>query len=127
MQQWCPLYRDSTVLSDSRVKTILGVIHHWDNFPGGSFPRGHCQRGTYVGVKSSKRKFSSGQILGGYCLGAIIFGVIIREQLSGGNHPGDNYPGRNCPGGAIIQGTIFKVVSSILFQYLFHLALLKKL
>ena len=98
MQQCCPLYRDSTVLSDSRVKTILGVIHHWNNFPGGSFPRRHLLKGhlhrrqiiqkeIFLGV-NSRRILSGSNYPGEIIQGTITCGVIAR---GGGNHPGGSF------------------------------------
>ena len=91
-------YRDSIVLSDSRLKTILGVIHHLDNFPGGSFPRHHLSKGhlhrrqiiqkeIFLGV-NSRRILSGSNYPGEIIQGTITCGVIVR---GGGNHPGGNF------------------------------------
>ena len=56
------------------------VIYPLNIFSGGSFPRGHLSKGNYVGGKSSKREFSTGEFPEGYCPEAITFGVIVQEQ-----------------------------------------------
>ena len=61
-------------------KNISGEIYSWDDFPGGSFPRGHLsdeqlcrrqiiQKAIYLGINFL------GDIVRGH-----IFGVIVREQ-----------------------------------------------
>ena len=76
-------YRQSTAISDSWVKTISGVIYHWDNFPVGQFSSEPFVQGANMeATNHPKGNFCRRQFPGGYCQGESIFGVIAREQQS---------------------------------------------
>ena len=107
-----------------------GVIYPWDNFPGGSFPRGHWSEVQSCWRQIIEKTIFLGDNFQGDCRRAIIWGQLAglgnfpRRELSWAINQGGNYLEGNFPRGQLSEHHLLYLLSNILCPKIWEIRLI---